>query len=208
MSALMIGAGLIAVATITPGPNNLLVMRIAARSGFMSALPAMAGVVAGGLAMWALVTAGASVAFQDQPRLYTVITIAGAAYLCWMGARPIVGTFAASGRSLPAETSVRPNSPMALFGFQFLNPKGWVLVLTVTAAVGNGAAPLQTSLMLAALFTVIPALCLALWCAMGILMMRYLDTHAARNWIDRLMGALLFVSALMLVLVPADMSHR
>ncbi len=208
MSALMIGAGLIAIATITPGPNNLLVMRIAARSGFMSALPTMAGVIAGGLAMWALVMAGASVAFQAQPHLYTAITIAGGAYLCWMGARLIAETFAPSGRSQPVQTSVLPSSAVALFGFQFLNPKSWVLVLTVTAAVGNGADPLQASLMLAALFTVIPALCLALWCAMGILMMRYLDTLAARNWIDRLMGALLFVSALLLVLVPVDMSHR
>ncbi|MCD9087091.1 LysE family translocator [Stenotrophomonas sp. SY1] len=208
MSALMIGAGLIAVATITPGPNNLLVMRIAARSGFMSALPAMAGVVTGGLAMWALVMAGASAAFQALPHLYNVITIGGGAYLCWMGVRLIVETFAASGRSQPAETSVRPNIAVALFGFQFLNPKGWVLVLTVTAAVGNGADPLQTSLMLAVLFTVIPVLCLTLWCAMGILMMRYLDTLTARNWIDRLMGALLFASALLLVLVPVDMSHR
>ena len=41
MSALLIGAGVIAVATITPGPNNLLVMRIAARTGFVSALPAL-----------------------------------------------------------------------------------------------------------------------------------------------------------------------
>ncbi|MBT2766692.1 LysE family translocator [Stenotrophomonas sp. ISL-67] len=207
MSALLIGAGLIAVATITPGPNNLLVMRIAARSGFMSALPTMAGVVAGGLAMWALVMAGANTAFQAEPRLYAVITIAGGAYLCWMGARLVVETFAPSGRPQPARTSVRPSSAVALFGFQFLNPKSWVLVLTVTAAAGNGAEPLQTTLMLAALFTAIPALCLALWCAMGILMMRYLDTPAARNWIDRVMGALLFASALLLVLVPVDMPH-
>lgn len=134
MSALMIGAGLIAIATITPGPNNLLVMRIAARSGFMSALPTMAGVVAGGLAMWALVMAGASVAFQAQPHLYTAITIAGGAYLCWMGARLIVETFAPSDRSQPVQTSVLPSSAVALFGFQFLNPKSWVLVLTVTGA--------------------------------------------------------------------------
>ena len=63
MSVLMIGAGLLAVASVTPGPNNLLVMRIAARSGFKSAIPAMAGVVAGGLTMWALVMSGVSVAF-------------------------------------------------------------------------------------------------------------------------------------------------
>lgn len=208
MSVLMIGAGLLAVASVTPGPNNLLVMRIAARSGFKSAIPAMAGVVAGGLTMWALVMSGVSVAFQARPHLYRAISITGGMYLCWMGARLIVDTFVPSDRSQPALAGVGPSSAVALFGFQFLNAKSWVLVLTVSAAVGNGVDSLQATLVLATLFTLIPTLCLALWCAMGIVMMRCLDTPAARNWMDRLMGALLFASALLLVLVPVDISHR
>lgn len=205
MSALLIGAGVIAVATITPGPNNLLVMRIAARSGFVSALPAVAAIVAGGLGMWAMVAAGASTAFQTVPHLYALMTLAGGAYLCWMGARLVLETLRPPEKRVPTPTSVRQGSVVALFCFQFVNPKSWVLVLTVTAVVGNGAEPLRTSLVLAAAFTVISALCLALWCAMGVSMMRHLDTTAARNWIDRVMGALLFASALLLVLAPADM---
>ena len=207
MNAFMIAAGLVATATITPGPNNLLVVRIAARSGFMGALPAVAGVVAGGVAMLALVMAGASVAFEAEPRLYTAITFAGGAYLCWMGARLVLDTLVPSGRLRPDQRNGQPSSAVALFGFQFLNPKSWIMVLTVTAAVGSGSEPLETFLLLAALFTVIPAVCLVLWCAMGVLMMRYLETPTVRNWIDRVMGALLFASALLIVLVPVDMPH-
>ncbi|MGY0798555.1 LysE family translocator [Lysobacter sp. A286] len=205
MDALMIGAaGLIAVAAITPGPNNLIVMRAASHSGFMGALPAIGGIVAGGLAMLLLATAGAGVAFAAAPRLQHVITVGGAVYLCWLGVSLVMGSFArpdahgmTSARSLPAGTA-------ALFGFQFLNPKSWVMVLTVTSAVRDGAEASQVFLPLAALFTVIPALCLTLWCALGALMATCLHRPLVRNWLDRVMGALLFVSALLLVLVPSD----
>ena len=203
MDALMIGvAGLIAVAAITPGPNNLIVMRAASHSGFMGALPAIAGIVAGGLAMLLLVMAGAGVVFAAEPRLYSVITVGGGAYLCWLGASLVMGSFANPGAHKITPVRALPAGATALFGFQFLNPKSWIMVLTVTAAVQGGAEPSQTFLPLAALFTVIPALCLALWCALGVLMTTYLDRPRIRSWLDRVMGLLLFGSALLLVFVP------
>ncbi|MGY0619620.1 LysE family translocator [Lysobacter sp. A378] len=201
----MIGAaGLIAVAAITPGPNNLIVMRAASQSGFMAALPAITGVVAGGLVMLLLVMAGAGVMFAAEPRLQRVITVGGAAYLCWLGASLVMGSFARHGANGVAPVRALPIGAAALFGFQFLNPKSWVMVLTVTAAVRSGAEASQVLLPLAALFTVIPALCLALWCALGVLMTTYFDRRRVRSWLDRVMGLLLFVSALLLVLVPVD----
>ena len=78
------------------------------------------------------------------------------------------------------------------------------MVLTVTSAIRGGTETSQALLPLAALFTVIPALCLALWCVLGVLMTTYLDRPRVRSWLDRVMGLLLFVSALLLVLVPVD----
>lgn len=205
MNTLMIGvAGLMVVATITPGPNNLVVMRAAAHSGFIGALPAITGILAGGLAMLFLVMAGAGLVFAAEPRLYSVITVGGGVYLCWMGASLVMGSFAKPGANNTSPTSVLPAGAAALFGFQFLNPKSWVMVLTVTAAVQGGAESSQAFLPLAALFTVIPALCLALWCTLGVLMKTYLDRPRIRSWLDRVMGLLLFASALLLAFVPVD----
>ncbi|HVR81220.1 MAG TPA: LysE family translocator [Luteimonas sp.] len=202
MDALMIGAaGLIAVAAITPGPNNLIVMRAAAHSGFMGALPAIAGIVAGGLAMLLLVMAGADVVFAAEPRLHRVITVGGGVYLCWLGVSLVMGGFAKPGAHGVTPARTLPAGAAALFGFQFLNPKSWVMVLTVTAGVRGGAEASQVFLPLAALFTVIPALCLALWCSLGVLMT---TRPRVRSWLDRVMGVLLVVSALLLVLAPAD----
>lgn len=202
MGALMIGvAGVIAVAAITPGPNNLVVMRAAAQAGFLGALPAIAGILAGGLVMLALAMAGAGVLFADEPRLYLVIAAGGGAYLCWLGTRLVMNSFAPP-RTQAAPPALPAGAP-ALFAFQFFNPKSWVLVLTVTAAVQGGAEPTQAWWPLAALFTVIPALCLALWSLLGVAMMGSLGRLRVRGWIDRVLGLLLIASALLLVLVPA-----
>ena len=104
MDALIGVAGLVAVAAITPGPNNLVVMRTAAHSGFMGALPAIAGIVAGGLAMLLLVIAGVGVLFAAEPRLYSLITVGGGVYLCWLGVGLVKDSFAdpAGHRATPA----------------------------------------------------------------------------------------------------------
>lgn len=199
MSApLLAAAGLIGVGAITPGPNNLVVMREAARSGFVTALPAIAGVVAGGLAMLALVAAGAGVAFVAEPRLHHVVAAGGATYLCWLGASLVRASFDGQhGQPAPPRCPL-PTGALGLFGFQFLNPKSWVMVLTVTSAVGGGDDGVQAYLPLAVLFVVIPALCLSLWCALGVLMATLMDRPAVRRGVDRVMGLLLVASALLL----------
>lgn len=201
--------GLVSVAAITPGPNNLVVMRVAAHAGFAGALPAIGGILAGGLAMLFLVMAGAGVVFAAEPRLYPVITVCGGLYLGWLGGSLVIGSFARSDAQGAPPTPALPASAAGLFGFQFLNPKSWVMVLTVTAAVQRSSELSSALLPLATVFTVIPAFCLMFWSALGVLMTRWMGRRRVRNWVDRVMGLLLVVSALMLVLfpLPTDASH-
>jgi threonine/homoserine/homoserine lactone efflux protein len=228
MDALIGAAGAIAAAALTPGPNNFVVMRTAARGGLAAALPAIAGVVLGSLALLALVVAGAGAAFDAVPHLRAALAIAGCLYLVWLGARLLRG--GADGGSGPATAPDAQDAQMAqdrqaaqdgkpienlqaaretpraadsqerlpagvagLFGFQFLNPKSWVLVLTATAATPAGWGGLARFGRLAALFAIIPTVCLLLWAAMG------KATAAAGTWLDRILGALLIASALLLL---------
>jgi threonine/homoserine/homoserine lactone efflux protein len=206
MNALIGAVGLITVAAITPGPNNLVVMRAAAHSGFAGTMPAIAGIVAGGLAMLLLVVTGVGVLFAAEPRLYPLITYGGGAYLCWLGIVLVRDALASPGRHMVSPPRTLPLSSFGMFGFQFLNPKSWIMVLTVTSAVRGGKEVPYVFLVLATLFTVIPALCLTLWGALGVLMRIYPDQPRAHQWLDGVMGVLLIISALLLVLAPADAS--
>lgn len=191
MNSLLAVATLLSVAAITPGPNNLVVLRAAARGRFVEALPAVMGIVLGSIALLAVVVAGAGSALVAWPKLGVAIGTLGCFYLAWLGLRMIT--------SVPADgvSSSLPADVFGLFVFQFLNPKGWVMVLTVVAA-ARGRNALETFLHLAPLFACIPAICLLSWAALGSVLSGFLARPAARRWTDRILGALLTISAVLL----------
>jgi threonine/homoserine/homoserine lactone efflux protein len=192
MASLFPAALFLIVTAITPGPNNLLVMRTASRNGWRGALPAIVGVVAGGLALLGAVIVGAGSAFITWPALRSGVEAGGVLYLVWLGVR----LFAEAGRETSA-MALRAGF-RGLFVFQFLNPKGWVMVLTVVAAMpATGTA--DTFLHLAPLFVCIPSFCLLLWAALGDAVSRHLSRAVVRTWTDRILGALLIVTSLLLV---------
>jgi threonine/homoserine/homoserine lactone efflux protein len=179
------------IATTTPGPNILGVWRAAARNGWKAALPTVAGVVAGGLVLLVVVASGVGSVFSTWPWLGDAIKTGGVAYLVWLGTRMI----AAAGREVGS--TALAGGFAGLFGFQFINPKGWVMVLTVVAALpAADAAHALTHL--APLFLCIPTACLLLWAALGGAVAPHLTRPLVRQWTDRALGALLIIAALML----------
>jgi threonine/homoserine/homoserine lactone efflux protein len=193
MNSLFAIAAMLCIAAITPGPNNLVVMRTAARSGFGAALPATAGIVLGGVALLAMAVAGADAAFAAWPPLRTVISMVGVCYLAWLGIVMIV-----SSRADAAEPPLPAGIP-GLFAFQFFNPKAWTMVLTVVASTHAANAP-DAFLQLAPLFVGIPVLCLLMWAALGSALARFLAQHAVRRATDSVLGALLVLSSLLLLI--------
>jgi len=192
MTSLLQAAFLLFVAAISPGPNNLLVMRITAFKGWRGALPAVAGILMGGLVLLFVVVTGSGKAFGEWPWLRRTIELGGVICLVFLGARLFV-TAGDCDRAMPL-----PSGLFGLFGFQFLNPKGWVLVLTVVTAV-HAPDPTEALLRLMPLFIVIPAACLLLWAGLGGAMASRITRPAVRTWTDRTLGALLVVAALLLL---------
>jgi threonine/homoserine/homoserine lactone efflux protein len=197
MDRLIALAGLLCVAAITPGPNNLVVLRAAGHAGIRAAVPAIAGIVLGGLLLLALVAAGAGMAFTAHPSLKGWIGTIGSLYLAWLGVSLCVGGMAI-GQPIASSEPALPAGMPGLIGFQFLNPKSWVMVLTVSAAMP--LASLRDFLLLAGLFALIPTLCLLLWAALGAWLARWLKQPAVRRGVDVVTGAMLVACALFLLL--------
>lgn len=198
METLIATAGMVMVAAITPGPNNFVVMRAGARAGWLRALPEMAGAVLGTLAMLVLVVLGGDVLFSAVPRARAWMALGGALYLVWLGLGLVVGSFRRVSEDAPADPPGLPSGAASLFVFQFLNPKGWVMVLTASAAAQGGSVP-ATLGWLVPLFLLIPTLCLVAWAALGSLFARALRRRRVQAWFDRVMGVLLCASALPLL---------
>lgn len=114
----------------TPGPNNIMLMSSGLTYGFRRTLPHMAGVTLGFAFMVAAVGIGLGTVFIAYPMLETVLKYAGAAYLVYLAI--VIGM---SGP--PTEQRDTLRGPMSFWGaalFQWINGKGWVIVIgTITA---------------------------------------------------------------------------
>lgn len=196
MNPLLAACGLLFVAAITPGPNNLVVLRAAGHAGLRGAMPAIAGIVCGGLLLLVVTALGAGAVFAAHPPLRRWIGAIGALYLAWLGVSLCVAGIAP--RRSAATSAALPAGALGLVGFQFLNPKSWVIVLTVLAAVP--AVSPRDYLPLAGLFVLVPAPCLLLWAVLGAWLARWLARPEVRRGVDLVMGALLVACAFLLLI--------
>ncbi|HZX71799.1 MAG TPA: LysE family translocator [Rhodanobacter sp.] len=198
MDPLLAAGVLLCVAAITPGPNNLVVLRAAGHAGLRGAMPAIAGIVCGGLLLLAVTALGAGTAFATYPPLRRCAGMLGSLYLVWLGISLCLAGMR-SKHSASTATALPAGMP-GLIGFQFLNPKSWVIVLTVLATMP--ASGLRDGLLLAGLFVLVPTLCLLLWAVLGAWLARWLTRPTVRRSVDIVMGTLLVACAFLLLIEP------
>ncbi|APO51275.1 bll6498 [Bradyrhizobium diazoefficiens USDA 110] len=114
----------------TPGPNNIMLLASGLTYGFRRTIPHIVGIVIGFAFMVATVGVGLGTVFLAYPILQTILKYAGAVYLIYLAA-----VIAMSGPTKPGEEDGR--GPMTFWGaamFQWINAKGWVIVIgTITA---------------------------------------------------------------------------
>jgi threonine/homoserine/homoserine lactone efflux protein len=123
---------------ITPGPNNIMVLSSGLTYGFRRSLPHIAGITIGFAFMVGAVGLGFGTIFIAYPILQTILKYAGAAYLIYLAA-----VIAMSEPVTPGKDVGR--GPMTFWGaavFQWVNVKGWVMVIgTITAYAGIAGFP-------------------------------------------------------------------
>jgi threonine/homoserine/homoserine lactone efflux protein len=114
----------------TPGPNNVMLLSSGLTYGFRRTLPHMAGITIGFAFMVGAVGLGLGTIFIAYPVLQTVLKYAGAAYLIYLAVAIAISGKAPSGAG-------HRRGPMTFWGaamFQWVNAKGWVMVIgTITA---------------------------------------------------------------------------
>ncbi len=184
------------VSSITPGPNNLMLMASGANFGFRRTIPHMLGVALGFVFMVVLVGAGLVGIFEAFPVSYTVLKVASVAYLLYLAWKIT--------NAGPAETGEGKGNPMTFLqaaAFQWVNPKAWAMALTAISVY----APDQTLwaiLLVAALFGAVNLPSVSSWTLLGQQMARVL-TNPRRLMLFNWAMAALLVASLYPVIWPA-----
>lgn len=176
------------VSSITPGPNNLMLMASGANFGFRRSIPHMLGIGAGFVFMLILVGAGLIQLFDAWPPSYDVMKVLSVCYLVWLAWK----TATAAGLSGPAADK-QPMTFLQAAAFQWVNPKAWAMALTAMTAY----APDQSAwaiLAVAAVFGAINLPAVSTWTLLGLQIARVLTNHRRRVAFNCVMAALLLAS--------------
>jgi len=183
------------VASVTPGPNTLMVAALSARGGWRLALPAVLGITAGFIVLLLLAGLGLAAPLAAIPGLQSAMRWAGAAWLLWLAWRIATAP--------PPTAQAGEARVLGFWGaaaFQWVNPKAWLVGLAALAAFAPPGAPvLATGLWVALAFAIVSLPCLAVWVGLGMGAGRVLRTPRAWRGFNALMGALLAMSILPLL---------
>lgn len=184
------------VSSITPGPNNLMLMASGANFGFTRTVPHMAGISIGFGVMILLVGAGLVRLFDAWPVSYKLLKGLSVLYLTWLAWK--------IARAAPAGDSEQTGRPMTFLqaaAFQWVNPKAWAMALTALSVYAADAS-LAAFALVAAVFCVVALPAITLWTVLGQQMARFLTNPARLRVFNWTMAALL-IASLYPVLLPA-----
>ncbi|RKT99267.1 lysine transporter LysE [Burkholderia sp. Nafp2/4-1b] len=194
LSALPAGMLFALVTSITPGPNNTMLLASGVNFGFRRTMPHLFGISIGVAILMLCVGFGLGEAFRRVPLLYTILEIASVAYLLYLAWR--IGT---SGEVKAQGAKPRPMTFIEAAAFQWVNPKAWMMVLTAATTVQLSADYGMNAAWMSVVFILIGFPCICLWAAFGQGLRRFLSNRRALRIFNVTMAVLLILSLYPLV---------
>ncbi|WP_206996345.1 LysE family translocator [Trinickia mobilis] len=177
------------VTTITPGPNNAMLLASGVNFGFRRTLPHICGISAGVAVLMLSVGYGLGEAFRLFPRLYTALETASVVYLLYLAWK--------IGSSDQVQVKKGEPRPMTFFeavAFQWINPKAWMMVLTAATTLHLSDNFGFNATLMAAVFVVIGFPSISLWAAGGLALRRFLSNRQRLRTFNITMAVLLVLS--------------
>ena len=184
------------VASITPGPNNRMLMSSGLTFGWRLTLPHMLGVAIGFTVMIFAVGVGLRAMFEAVPQLYTALKIVSVAYLLYLAWKIAWSGPLGEG----ARADAKPITFLQAAAFQWVNPKAWVMAVTAIAAYAPKQAFFTNVLIVSGVVGIVNLPCISAWAMFGTLLRRFLHDARTVRIINIAMALALAASVFPLVL--------
>ena len=172
------------VSSITPGPNNFMLLASGVNFGFRRSLPHMAGVAIGFLWLILAVGFGLGALLTLYPPLHSALRIAGGAYLLYLAWKIANARALSDGK----DGTAKPLTFFQAAMFQWVNPKAWVMAVTAMAVYTDPARPFLSVILVGAVFALVNAPCISSWTLFGVAMRQFLSDPVRLKWFNITMG--------------------
>ncbi|MAS12547.1 MAG: lysine transporter LysE [Nitratireductor sp.] len=172
------------VSSVTPGPNNFMLLASGVNFGFRRTIPHMLGIAGGFASLLLAVGFGLGAVLTAVPGLHTVLKVAGGAYLLYLAWRIAMSRALGEAGNGKAE----PMTFLEAAAFQWVNPKAWVMALTAMAVYTDPAAPFLTVFLVAFAFVIVNFPSVSVWAGFGVALRGFLADPVRLKWFNIAMG--------------------
>jgi threonine/homoserine/homoserine lactone efflux protein len=179
------------VNSITPGPNNLMLLASGVRHGFRASVPHMLGISLGFAVLMMAAGLGLGALFERWPALHQVLRWAGIGYLLWLAWQL---WHADAPRAAATGSAAAPMSFLGAALFQWVNPKAWMMAIGAVAGFMAADAGVGAALLIALVCAAVNLPCISVWVLGGVRLSRWLSEPVARRRFNASMAALLLAS--------------
>lgn len=180
------------VTSVTPGPNNFMLLASGVNFGFGRTIPHMLGIGAGFLSLLLGVGFGLGAVLAAYPALHTALKIGGGAYLLYLAWR--IAMARSMGESKAGENAARPMTFAEAAAFQWVNPKAWVMAVMAMALYTSPEAQFLSIMLVAVAFALVNVPCVSVWAGFGVALRGFLTDPARLKWFNIAMGLALAAS--------------
>ena len=174
--------------SVTPGPNNMMLLASGANFGFRRTLPHMFGISIGHSFMVFLVGLGLAGVFKAEPRLVLMLKLGAVAYMLWLAWKIAHAAPPKEGRA-----GGKPFTFAQAAAFQWVNPKAWAMALTAVTVYAPGG-EVATTALVAGVFASVNLPSVSVWAAAGQALRRWLATAGRMRVFNITMAVLLVLS--------------
>jgi len=179
-------AGFVLVMVGAPGPNNLMLMASGVNFGIRRSIPHMLGIVLGCQVLLVAMAVGLGELLVRYPQAAVALKALSVLFLTYVA----VKLWQTKGLSAQSSTA-RPMSVLEAALFQWVNPKAWMMCLTMVAALGQSAQREAALFWMALTFALLSLPLLAFWSAGGQMLTVWLRQGTRLMWFNRAMAVLL-----------------
>jgi len=179
------------VSSVTPGPNNLMLLASGVNFGFRRTIPHMLGIGVGFFVLLLSVGFGLGALIETVPSFYTALKFAGGAYMLYLAWK------IAMSRSIGEAKHREKSEPMTFLqaaAFQWVNPKAWVMAVTGIATYANHDNYYVAVLLVSAAFAIVNLPSVSVWAGFGTLLRNWLSDPVRLKWFNLVMALLLVLS--------------
>lgn len=180
------------VTSITPGPNNIMLLASGINFGLKRTMPHAIGVSLGFFVMLLAVGIGIGALIKSSPIVYNILKYLGALYLLWLAWKTAISHSV-------EQNSNKQGSPLTLLEaalFQWINPKSWMMAISGITLYTSPQYPYISMLLVSIIFTLINFPCVAIWATFGHSLRERLKNPKILKLFNFIMGGLLALSAI------------